>query len=66
EEAMATEDRELAKKRAAEAMAVAIDEEAVVIPVAATYWLFVMKDDVQGFVPHGSARLVRWDTVSRS
>lgn len=66
EEAQAAEDRELAKKTTAEAMAVAIDEAAVVIPVAATYWLFIMKDDVQGFVPHGSARLVRWDTVSRS
>ncbi|MDP8931764.1 MAG: ABC transporter substrate-binding protein [Actinomycetota bacterium] len=65
EEAQAVEDRDLAKKKSAEAMSIAVDDSAVVIPVAATYWLFMMKDDVQGFVPHGSARHVRWASVYR-
>lgn len=65
EESNATPDRDEATRLAAEAMSVAIDDEAVVVPVAAAYWLFMMKDDVQGFQPHGSARHVRWDTVSR-
>lgn len=63
---LAAPDRDDATQRAAEAMDLAIDEEAVVVPVAATYWLFVMKDDVDGFVLHGSARHVRWDTVART
>lgn len=63
EESLAADDRELAKKAAAEAMAVAIDQEAVVIPIAAAYWLFAMTDEVRGFVPHGSSRLLRWSTV---
>lgn len=66
EESVAAEDRELAKKKAAEAMQVAVDEEAVVVPVAATAWLFAMKDDVEGFVSHGSARHVRWAPVYRA
>jgi hypothetical protein len=47
-------------------MGIAIAEEAVVLPVAATNWLFAMKDDVDGFILHGSARHVRWDTVRRT
>lgn len=66
EESLADPDRDAATQKAAEAMAVAIDDEAVVIPVAAAYWLFVMQDDVHGFVPHGSARHVRWATVYRT
>lgn len=65
EEALGHADRDLAQKATADAMSVAIDEEAVVVPVAAAHWLFVMADDVQGFVPHGSARHVRWTTVHR-
>lgn len=66
EESRAADDREVAKQKAAEGMHVAIDEETVVIPVAAAYWLFLMKDNVQGFVPHGSARHVTWASVYRS
>lgn len=63
EEAFAQDDRDQAQQLTAEAMSIAIDDEAVVIPMAAAHWLFVMSEDVEGFVPHGSARLVRWDTV---
>ncbi|MDP8928244.1 MAG: ABC transporter substrate-binding protein [Actinomycetota bacterium] len=65
EESRAATDREVAKQKSAEAMHLAIDEEVVVIPVAAAYWLFIMKENVQGFVPHGSARHVTWASVYR-
>lgn len=66
EDSLAAVDREEATEMAARAMDVAIGQEAVVLPVAATYWLFAMKDDVDGFIEHGSARHVRWDTVRRT
>lgn len=65
EDAFGQDDRDLGQQRTAEAMRVAIDEEAVVVPMAAVHWLFAMRDDVEGFVPHGSARLVRWASVHR-
>lgn len=65
EEAQATADHDEAARLTAEAMSVAIDDETVVVPLAAAHWLFMMQDDVQGFVPHGSARHVRWDSVYR-
>jgi peptide/nickel transport system substrate-binding protein len=66
EQSLAATDREKATEMAARAMDVAIGDEAVVLPLAATYWLFAMKEDVDGFVRHGSARHVRWDTVRRT
>jgi peptide/nickel transport system substrate-binding protein len=65
EEAQATADHNEAARLTAEAMSVAIDDETVVVPLAAAHWLFMMQDDVQGFEPHGSARHVRWDSVYR-
>jgi ABC-type oligopeptide transport system substrate-binding subunit len=66
EQSLATPDRSQAAVAAADAMNVAISKEAVVLPIAATNWLFAMEDDVDGFVLHGSARHVRWDTVRRT
>lgn len=65
EESLSTADPIQSRASAADAMNVAIGEEAVVLPVAATNWLFAMEDDVEGFILHGSARHVRWDTVRR-
>ena len=66
EEALATPDRNLAIQKTAEALRVAVDEEAVVVPIAAVNWLWAMKEGVQEFVLHGSARHVRWAPVTWS
>lgn len=66
EQALASTDREQAIGAAAQAMQVAVGKQVVVLPVAATNWLFAMSADVDGFVLHGSARHVRWDTVRRT
>ncbi|MDQ3980865.1 MAG: ABC transporter substrate-binding protein [Actinomycetota bacterium] len=63
EAALAAPDREEAKRLTATAIRNAVDEEVVVVPLAAVYWLFAMKDGVQGFLLHGSARHVRWAPV---
>lgn len=64
EGALGSADRAQATRKAAEAMHVAIDQEAVVLPAAAVFWIFAMNDAVRGFVLHGSARHVRWAGVS--
>jgi peptide/nickel transport system substrate-binding protein len=63
EAALAAPDREEAKRLTATAIRTAVDEEVVVVPLAAVYWLFAMKDGVEGFLLHGSARHVRWAPV---
>ncbi|MGH7573022.1 MAG: ABC transporter substrate-binding protein [Gemmatimonadota bacterium] len=63
EAALAAPDREEAKRLTAMAIRIAVDEQVVVVPVAAAYWLFAMKDGVEGFLLHGSARHVRWAPV---
>jgi peptide/nickel transport system substrate-binding protein len=63
EAALASPDRNVASQKTAEALHVAVDEEVVVVPIAAVNWLFAMKSGVQGFVLHGSARHVRWAPV---
>jgi peptide/nickel transport system substrate-binding protein len=60
EAALAAPDREEAKRLTAQAIHIAVDEQVVVVPLAAAYWLFAMKEGVQGFVLHGSARHARW------
>jgi peptide/nickel transport system substrate-binding protein len=66
EDALATSDRAVAIQKTAEALHVAVDEEAVVVPIAAVNWLFAMKEGVSDFLLHGSARHVRWAPVSWS
>ena len=63
EAALATPDRAVANQKTADALRIAVDEEVVVVPIAAVNWLFAMKAGVQGFVLHGSARHVRWAPV---
>jgi peptide/nickel transport system substrate-binding protein len=63
EAALAAPDREEAKRLTATAIRNAVDEQVVVVPLAAAYWLFAMKDGVEGFLLHGSARHVRWAPV---
>lgn len=64
EAALATPDRNEANAKAAQALHVAVDQEVVVVPIAAVNWLWAMKSGVSGFVLHGSARHVRWAPVS--
>lgn len=66
EAALATPDRDEAQKQAATAIHLAVDEEVVVVPLAAVYWLFAMKEGVVDFLLHGSARHVRWGPVQWS
>ncbi|NLC40066.1 MAG: ABC transporter substrate-binding protein [Clostridiaceae bacterium] len=54
DEARSEPDRQKAIELAAEAMHVLIDEEVAVVPIAAIYNIFAMKDEVQGFEPHPS------------
>ncbi len=63
EAALATPDRAVATQKTADALHIAVDEEVVVVPIAAVNWLFAMRSGVQGFVLHGSARHVRWAGV---
>jgi peptide/nickel transport system substrate-binding protein len=66
EQALATPDRNVAVQKTAEALHIAVDEEAVVVPIAAVNWLWAMKTGVEEFVLHGSARHVRWAPVEWS
>lgn len=54
---------EAARRNAAEAMRVLVDEEFVVIPLAATYRLWGVSNRVRGFVPHPSSLSQRWESV---
>lgn len=63
EQALAAQSRQAAKKKTAQALHVAIDQQVVVVPVAAVYWVFAMNEEVEGFKLHGSARHVRWAPV---
>ncbi len=50
----------------AEAMHQIIDEDAIVMPLAGIYRIYGLKKTVQGFTPHPSSLMVRWDGVSLS
>lgn len=52
------------ERSAAEAEHVLVDEEAIVIPLAATRRLWGVGGRVHGFVPHPSSLSQRWDRVS--
>lgn len=58
----ATDDVEL-RRLAAEAMRVLMEEEVGGIPLAGTYPIFALRDEVQGFQPHPSGTNQRWSTV---
>lgn len=63
EDGSAATDRVTTQHKAAEAMHILIDEEAIVIPVAGLFRLYGMKDSVQGFAPHPSQTNQWWNTV---
>nr|MBA3444873.1 ABC transporter substrate-binding protein [Gemmatimonadales bacterium] len=52
-----------AQRLAAEAIHIAVDEQAVLIPVAALFRLYAMKTTVEGFSPHPSATNQLWTHV---
>ncbi|HYY90272.1 MAG TPA: ABC transporter substrate-binding protein [Chloroflexota bacterium] len=62
----AATDRATTQQRAAEAMHLLIDEEAIVIPVAGLFRIYAMKDSVQGFLPHPSQTNQWWNSVSKT
>lgn len=64
DEAQGLADRDEAIAQTAEALRIAIEDEVTIVPIASVHWLFAMSDEVEGFVPHGSARNIRWDTIS--
>ncbi len=60
---MRTPDAEEAQRLAAEAIHVAVDEEAVLVPVAALFRLYGLKADLDGFAPHPSQTNQSWTSV---
>lgn len=58
------ETREDVERSAAEAEHVLVDEEAVVIPLAATRRVWAVSERVKGFVPHPSSLSQRWEGVT--
>ena len=56
--------RDDVERSAAEAEHVLVDDEAIVIPLAATRRLWGVGERVRGFVPHPSSLSQRWDRVS--
>ena len=56
--------REDAERSAAEAERVLVDEEIIVIPLAATRRVWGLGDRVRGFEPHPSSLSQRWERVS--
>jgi peptide/nickel transport system substrate-binding protein len=55
--------REQVERSAADAERVLVDDEVVVIPLAATRRVWGVGDRVRGFVPHPSSLSQRWDRV---
>lgn len=60
DDARSEPDRQKAVKLASEAMHVLIDEEVAVVPIAAIYNIFAMKEEVQGLEPHPSRINTSW------
>ena len=56
--------RDDVERSAAEAEHVLVDEEAIVIPLAATRRLWGVGERVRGFLPHPSSLSQRWDSVA--
>ena len=56
--------RDEVERSAAEAERVLVDEEFIVIPLAATRRVWGVSDRVHGFVPHPSSLSQRWERVT--
>lgn len=63
DEGLLTPDRNEARRMAAEAIRVATNDEAVVIPVAGRFRIYGMRDGVTGFSPHPSQTNQSWTRV---
>jgi len=50
-------------RRAAEAIAMIVDEEAIALPLAGLFRIYAMKSSVEGFVPHPSQTNQTWTAV---
>lgn len=65
EAGLATSDPLEMQRLAAEAIRVAVDEEAVCIPVAALYRIYGLRSEIAGFRPHPSQTNQSWATMTR-
>jgi peptide/nickel transport system substrate-binding protein len=54
------------QRLASSAIRVAVDEEAVCIPIAALFRIYALRADLGGFTPHPSQTNQSWTTLSRS
>jgi ABC-type transport system substrate-binding protein len=63
---LATYDPKEMQRLATEAMRVAVEEEAVCIPVAALFRIYALRSEVAGFVPHPSQTNQSWTTLWRN
>ncbi|MEO7684825.1 MAG: ABC transporter substrate-binding protein [Gemmatimonadaceae bacterium] len=66
EAGLATHDPKEMRRLAAEAIRVAVDEEALCIPIAALFRIYALRTDVGGFNPHPSQTNQSWTTLYRS
>ena len=58
-----TADPERLREVAAQAMALLIDQEAIVVPIAGTFSVLGLSERVQGFLPHPSGLNQGWEAV---
>lgn len=65
EEGLATSDPKEIRRLAAEAIRLAVDVEAVSIPVAALFRIYALRPEVRGFKPHPSQTNQSWTTLYR-
>ncbi len=65
EAGLATSDPLEMQRLAAEAIRIAVDEEAACIPVAALFRIYGVRSDVAGFHPHPSQTNQSWATMTR-
>lgn len=63
EPSLSAADPAVVRRAVAEAMREAIDEQAVVIPLAGIFRIYGMRAQVKDFVPHPSFLNLRWDDV---
>jgi hypothetical protein len=63
-QALGSESSDEARRWAAEAMRLAIDEEATVVPLAGIRRIFALSPRVRGFVPHPSFTSQTWGEIT--
>ncbi|MEO5589933.1 MAG: ABC transporter substrate-binding protein, partial [Gemmatimonadaceae bacterium] len=65
EAGLATRDPGEMQRFAAEAIRIAVDDEAVCIPVAALFRIYALESELRGFAPHPSQTNQSWATIAR-